>query len=467
MRSKNKSVGIRKKSLGRFLVLAGIYMLSTQLEDIRTLITRIMKRESTRRTVKSTNQFEKQSTIWCVGPSSDAALKSRIAHDPAERQPGTHSGKTTTRGGGWRQRSCLIRNACLESDKDDIIVHVKHDMDLGDVFLKVEKNVGLSAELFKLRTQKQWEDDHDDNHPATALVIRRGSIPMTAIWHGPEPLAYFQPFFPENFGHCVFDDIFAAYSAMRVVGALPASGDNFTLMPTFDCEINDLNCKRYLYEWGTLISSGVRPRSTLGSGLHCFDKIVVGSGMYSPMGVDLQNVGRAVLFREFHARMYSALGWQPESTLKQHRVLIMEKSGRRRVTNFHQIAATIQKRLGVETEFFPKDLHTQTPRRQLEIFQRSSIILTPVGGISMPTFFAPRGTAIIFISHVNWEDLFFNNLNHIIDLYYICDDSETLKHAHLDDHWNGADVAPRVEEVVEMVRRAMIQYEIFHGMFTK
>ena len=39
-------------------------------------------------------------------------------------------------------------------------------------------------------------------------------------------------------------------------------------------------------------------------------------------------------------------------------------------------------------------------------------------------FFSRPGTSIVFISRVIWEDLFWNNVAHINDLYYMPEDSE-------------------------------------------
>ena len=85
----------------------------------------------------------------------------------------------------------------------------------------------------------------------------------------------------------------------------------------------------------------------------------------------------------------------------------------------------------------------------------------------MPLFFAPVGTVVLFVSHINWEDLFFNNLNHIIDMYYICGESETINHNNLGykEQFSDADVAPKVDMIVEKVRQAMVQYETYSRLF--
>ena len=410
---------------------------------------------------------EKHSLVWCVGPSDTGALQSRIMHDPHEDIFGSHSGKLQETGGGWRQRSCLVVNACLRDSEDAVILHLNRTEE-NDVFMKVGSDVGKSGELFKLRSQKQWESGHIDANAAHPFNVRYDPIPTRAIWHDSKPYVYYKPFFPDNFGHCIFDDMFAAFAASRTLGVLQTASAEFNLMPTSDCSDLGLRerCERYLYDWGKLFATEIETRASLGPGLHCFEKLVVGIGMYSPMGLDLQNVGRATLFREFHERAYNLLGLDVQHrTPHQQKVLIIDKKGRRRVTNSELLSKYVTDTFGVECQTLSSHLLHAPASEQIKSLQGFTVILTPVGGISMPLFFSQRGTAVVFISHINWEDLFFNNANHIIDLYYICSDEEVIHHDKVANQWNDASITPDLDKLGEVIKRAMIQHEKYMSTF--
>jgi len=92
------------------------------------------------------------SSVQCLGPASMMGVASRLEHPLASVSPEDLSaGLETAHGGGARQRTCRIRNACLTTQAPDIHLHLDPALDDLDVeFLKADAADGLGSRFVQV-----------------------------------------------------------------------------------------------------------------------------------------------------------------------------------------------------------------------------------------------------------------------------------------------------------------------------
>ena len=150
-----------------------------------------------------------------------------------------------------------------------------------------------------------------------------------------------------------------------------------------------------------------------------------------------------------------------------HRVLINKKrEGHRVVQNFEDIATAISTQLGLDVEFTPDNLFDLPAREQIQLLSDYTIVLTPVGTISMRLFFCRPGTSVVFLAHVMvFDDIFWNHVDHINDLYYIAQDDEVVEHSQLSptEQWT-ADLTVDVPRLLPLVVTAAHHQERWRDM---
>ena len=401
------------------------------------------------------------SVAQCIGPTSTRALDSRRNHpNPDVAEDFLLAGQESEFGGGHRQRVCRIRNACLRAYDHAVYLHLDPDNEIRSHFLKVEDEEALGPRFVRLSTQS------DGLLPADKFVEVRGRIPeQNTVWHQGVH-SYFDSFGGAgSLGHLLFDDMFSSYMAFRMFG-FHIRGTALTLVLDETCQ--SASCRRFFGEWAPGLTDKVISRPQLAyDKLHCFDDLLIGVGNFASTGglIFWINHGKAALFREFHAHWLLRMQILPRDgggggghgASVRHRVLMMNKTNSwhamgRIVRNFEEIRVAVEEELGLSAEVTAADYVRWPAREQIRLLHDFSVILSPQGGISFGLFFARPGTSVIFISHVMWEDLFWNNVEHINDLYYMPEDWEVVNHSALAPHlqW-GADMVVQPHNILPLI----------------
>ena len=236
---------------------------------------------------------------------------------------------------------------------------------------------------------------HSEYREALTLRISIRDTASAVHWHN-NTYTYFESFGMGNIGHAVLDDLFGSYMAFRLFGFDPVQS-HLGILLNRDCE--DAICTRAFYGWGRGLTSAPLHRPSLPGtpgDMHCFSDLIVGVGQFScTAGLSVRKGhGKAFFFRDFRTSFYRGLGVRLPNinSIPAHRVLINKKrEGRRKIVNFEEVAQEIEAQLGLAVDFTPEDLFLLPVKAQIELLFDYTVILTPVGTISMRLFFCRPG----------------------------------------------------------------------------
>ena len=413
------------------------------------------------------------STIQCLGPAATGAVHARVEHPHATIAPERlRSGLESEDGGGFRQRVCRIRNACVTSGDPAVHLHLNPVMDTSHSFLKADADEALAGRFVQLDTHIDSMIEGAGENIVTFRVhhssIRTRAPP--ARWYNGS-FAYLQSFAAGNLGHAVFDDLFGSYMAFRQFGIDPRH-DDVGILLNRDCA--GKVCIRVFHDWARGMSDQTLHRPSLlgdAGDLHCFSDLIVGVGQFAAIaGTAVRKAhGKSATLRAFRRLVYHRLGvvLPARPAAPVHRVLINKKrEGHRVVQNFEDIATAISTQLGLDVEFTPDNLFDLPAREQIQLLSDYTIVLTPVGTISMRLFFCRPGTSVVFLAHVMvFDDIFWNHVDHINDLYYIAQDDEVVEHSQLSptEQWT-ADLTVDVPRLLPLVVTAAHHQERWRDM---
>ena len=144
----------------------------------------------------------------------------------------------------------------------------------------------------------------------------------------------------------------------------------------------------------TGIRDGTRPM--------CFEKLMVG-GTFDSFNHEELNMGKEPLIALYRARVLAAHGIAPDVPPTRHTILLVAKKGRRVIANFKRVQAAIRQEFSSIADIVVTDFSGMSMREQLQLVSRTTLAVSPSGGISMILPFMPEGSHAVLINYMLGE----------------------------------------------------------------
>ena len=262
---------------------------------------------------------------------------------------------------------------------------------------------------------KRSDDESKVESPWTPTVISN-EIPLrepfnrlTARFDSSKLAILYEPYWMENFGHVLNDDLFATYAAMQLFNTT-IQPEHVRLLLNSDCSMfldgdEHSRCNRFFSSWSPLIANipsvnvnkmGEIEKEQDPNQLICYEKMLVGLTSLNFHNHD--HTGHAPLFWNFRNHLIRQLGLNPNQRPSKQTILIAHKpeNQRRHIVNFKEMVDFVR-------ENFP-DTHVQVEqffdkpaRDQVRILQDSTVFITMPGAISQGSIFLSSGTSAIYV----------------------------------------------------------------------
>lgn len=120
----------------------------------------------------------------------------------------------------------------------------------------------------------------------------------------------------------------------------------------------------------------------------CFKNLLVGTRQLG-MGTPSEGIWPPFV-REIKQHFGLALTPKP----RKQKISIFRKNGRRTFTNYDALAAHLRRRFGVEVELI--DPASFTIKDQIFKLEKTTVIVSPCGGVSFSSMFLPPGASAVF-----------------------------------------------------------------------
>ena len=117
-----------------------------------------------------------------------------------------------------------------------------------------------------------------------------------------------------------------------------------------------------------------------------------------------QHAGKEPLLQLYRRRVLRFHGLSPTAPPpREHQLLLVHKQGRRGIHNYEGVKAHLEGGCDGQCtglKVLAAEFHGMTIRRQLEMVSRSTLALSPPGGVSMILPFMPEGAHVILINYM-------------------------------------------------------------------
>lgn len=310
-------------------------------------------------------------------------------------------------------RTCLYRNICLSQQASGWVFYSPQLPKLGSFISrfsiepKPDKPYALpTVDIGMWDSLKRW---------APSYVS--GVIPEKALWADAEVAAFLAPKYGTNFGHAMGDFALPVYKMMEAFEiksrdvqllahvapedsylGINFRNEAFSLLTSFT---SLLWPGRQIVFTGSKIDERVFrqltpiPISARRDTVLCYRRVLAGSvpmGFATEAGPSWNRFIRELVDRAG----LSSYPKEPSSTIK---VLVINKTGRRRIANVEEVAALIRKHFTPNVEVLASDrLETMNLLQQMKFAREYDVVVTPCGGVSFLTAFMREDSATIIMS---------------------------------------------------------------------
>jgi hypothetical protein len=120
----------------------------------------------------------------------------------------------------------------------------------------------------------------------------------------------------------------------------------------------------------------------------CFKNLLVGTRMLG------DEQASETAWPSFVAEIKSHYGFQISPRLRQQKITMLRKNGRRTFLNYEEVADHLRNRFEVEVEIY--DIAQDTIEGQIRKLETTTVLISPCGGISFSALFLPPGSSAIF-----------------------------------------------------------------------
>lgn len=257
----------------------------------------------------------------------------------------------------------------------------------------------------------------DGAHYVT-VTKHTGPIPDDAEYADTEFAYLMVPFWPQNQGHWLVDDLLASFSNMLELGVyvsnpllVIAKGciDYFNGQPANIAYCHDFYLNRtsgFTADPPIFLTENPHPP---GSQAHArnarlaaaytrntlfFQNVMGGHSTFAMLN---RGAKRSLHWHLFRGRFLAKAGFV-EPTLTRHQVTLVRKHGRRTILNFDDVVAA-SRALGVDVVVY--DPTVQSWPDQVRMLLSTTVLVTPPGGISFPAAFLPPASVGLFID--GWD----------------------------------------------------------------
>ena len=229
------------------------------------------------------------------------------------------------------------------------------------------------------------------------------------------------PFVPTNLGHVAWDEAFPLLVSMAALGIYSPT---LQVLRTHGCDsITDSRASRNVcakFEAAfldPLLGSRRAAVQTLaqlatahslqgGDAAHgrtrrllCFERLVVG-GSFDVFNDERLNSGKEPLLALFRARVLAWHNVPPALAPRRHTILLVRKDGRRALHNFGKVRRHVAARFSRLASVEETSFAGLTMAQQLALVARTTIAVSPCGGISMILPFLPEGAHAILLNYM-------------------------------------------------------------------
>jgi len=226
------------------------------------------------------------------------------------------------------------------------------------------------------------------------------------------------PFVPTNLGHVAWDEAFPLLVAMAQLGVYSTE---LHILRTSGCDVLAAGSQKLCAKFASaflmpLLGSRAHGLQTLsqlasrhrGQPYLCFEELVVG-GAYDSFNSEALNQGKEPLLALYRARVLAWHGLPPTAVPSTHTILLVRKEGRRGIHNFNEVRRHVQRTFGAQAEVPLADVQVTgfaglSMVEQLRLVARTTIAISPCGGISMILPFLPEGAHAILMNYMVAND---------------------------------------------------------------
>ena len=383
----------------------------------------------------------------------------------------------------WRVTSCYFRNVCVNTTSKNIVYYLDPKATASVHTEEFFNNKsGFPSPLAFMQAGNVIPQE--DPSVVVSVELRRNQAFPTKAFFLPGPVVYMEPFTPNNFGHCITDNVFPAYRLLRRFGMADQVATMLFRNLDYEAEVgfqsltgvNLQNLFIPMLTRSSILTVGIGKLHPDKNDLVCTHDLLVGMGklgLYTDSEV----------WEQFNVRMMKVVGVSPYKVPQKHRIVVFKKEGRRAVTNVDKLAIYLERTFNVNVQVV--EVAKLQLKRQAQIVNTATVVISPCGGLSFSSVYLPRHSAAIFIC--TWDPEW--KVQHQVDrvwydrqtrfhvFYYPVDDSEiTINTTYVnknggDDHKltpqnlyrNFADVEVSLQKMAKVVHSALHQVELSLG----
>lgn len=297
---------------------------------------------------------------------------------------------------------CHFRNVCLSLEEE---VGTDYDFNRFDKHNRMRKKSSVTLKYYRPAVARKaplyWMSDFPLEKGASWVKIGRDSsltpdiiyhsIPPETMWSPTKTTVLTEAFWPENVGHALGDDFFPIYRLAKSFGKFEKDLGVIFHPSCLERGAFEKGCDHHQQMSELLLE---RPWESVSSPLFrsgqiCFENLLVGTRR---LGMSHASEG---VWEPFIGQIKENLNLDPNRLPRKQKIHLFYKIGRRRILNYPEIKQHLEKRFNVEVEIInPADF---TLEEQVRIFQDTTIVITPCGGISFSSVFLPKGASAIFL----------------------------------------------------------------------
>ncbi|CAF1036248.1 unnamed protein product [Adineta steineri] len=379
--------------------------------------------------------------------------------------------------GSWKERQCIFHNVCVQRSGSSSLY-------IADYFYPASIT-SLSSTVIRANSTflalRHGQPDGGSKIQVRLVPLNHSnrSDPNRNLHYLNETYLMYQILADGdmNFGHVIFDDAFGLYAILKQFRATEYNSPNKNHVLVFrPCE----DFSKYLSELCVKFTKGIFPvvtshpvrsidslfNSSVNSNRICFRELVAGQGAAGAIGWEPENFNRGQIFSNFRSDLLLAHGINPNIIPKQHHILLVNKKGRRKFHNIHEIYNKILStpRYAEIKVTIVDDFRNLTITQQLQLFQTVTIAISPCGGISMFFFFLPRQSALIITGYpylARLEAPLWDYITHLHIMHYQIQSKDEFilrpEHASLPIPLrNYADIILKTEKLFPLIDKAII-----------
>ena len=297
---------------------------------------------------------------------------------------------------------CRFRNVCVTKgsfhDKRELQYFLSRDdnaLNEQNISDLMEENILLPLRPFSITDRMQGLDEP---HNFLAVKASKSKMPRKSLWIDKTAVLY-SPFWPENWGHAVFDDLYSIWCSLEIFGIKGSSSNIYHSGFPFTDKALRIRSNEIYNEFSK------RARLTAPIDLHilklsrysnsiCFHDLLTGTGALSmrEYPYQLQEFARlirrdAVSLRRFSSRI---------------NIIFLDKTDgkhNRQIMNIRDVVDATSKAFSTASvrRLDSSKLAALRLRARLQVISEIDILITPAGAASFNAAFMRPGSALIVL----------------------------------------------------------------------